>query len=148
MLTKQDKKWVVDTVTTALAIQTEVLTKVFTVLIQTTINKAINDLRIELTQVIADGFAECASAKEMAEVKANIGSLEQRFAWMHKTMITKDYFDERMRAHTMKEEVVAKQQSQKMARLVHVLNAKKVFRVKEANAILSLQPFPQKLLSK
>lgn len=152
MLSKQDKKWVKDTVggalTGALAIQTEILTKTFSELLIKTVHRAINELRIELTQVMAEGFAECASSKEMAEVKANLGSLEQRFTWMHGAMVTKDYFDERMRDHVLKEETIHKQHSQKTARLVNILRNKKMIKTGEANLVLACQPHSQKLLSK
>lgn len=147
MLDKNDKQWISNLLQEALARE------------RSWMKGALDEMLKDITQTMADGFSECASVKQMEEVKselaglktelgdakANIGSLEQRFTWMHGAMVTKEYFDKRMTEHKEKEEQMHKQQNRKTARLVHELHANGRLSTSQSNAILSLDPYPQKL---
>lgn len=140
MLNKQDKQWL------SQAFEQQNLQ------FDQKLDQKLNALRVELVQAMAEGFSECASAgqmerveKRVAGLEASVGSLEQKFSWVERNMVTKEYLDDRLGERSKKELILHKGQTHKISSFVQKLYTKGILSGKEANGILALEPFPHKI---
>ncbi|MEK7540008.1 MAG: hypothetical protein AAB558_02055 [Patescibacteria group bacterium] len=144
MLDQQDKEWILAVLGKALKQhgQTE----------RGWLNKKLDALRLELVQAMAEGFSECASAGQMERVEERLdrlegrmGSIEKKFAWVEDNMVTKEYLDIRLGERKKKEILLHTGHTKKISLFVQKLYDKNILSGKEANVILALEPFPQKV---
>lgn len=140
MLSKQDKQWLSQFLGKALEQQS------------TRFDQKLDALRVELVQAMAEGFSECASAgqmdrveKRVAGLEARVGSLEQKFSWVERNMVTKEYLDDRLGERSKKELLLHKGHNNKISSFVQKLYIKGILSGKEANGILALEPFSHKI---
>lgn len=154
MLSKQDKQWLSQFLGKALEQQS------------TRFDQKLDALRVELVQAMAEGFSECASAGQMdrvekrlssvedrlakveeglTRVQARTGSLEQKFSWVERNMVTKEYLDDRLGERSKKELILHKGHTNKISSFVQKLYIKGILSGKEANGILALEPFSHKI---
>lgn len=130
MLNEGDKKWIVEAVKSIVTTQ-------------------LDEKLGELARMVARGFNDCARKEQLEDVErrltSKIDALDSRLCHVEDVMVTRDYLDERLDVVKEKQRIVHKQQSYKTMRLVQVLEKKRVLGRKQANTILALEPYPQKL---
>lgn len=113
----------------------------------------------DVIKVMADGFRAVGYRFDQMDhrfdslegrvekLENRVGSLEQKFDWVENNIITKDYLDERLGIMKEKDKTIHSQLNIKIHRVVDVLDTHKLIGRKEANTIVSMEPFSQKLPS-
>lgn len=87
MLDRKDKEWILGAVTGIVDQRLEKglekgfeaqkvwFAKELKIQLKTELDQGLNKLRVELTDVMRDGFSECASARQVAELSGGVGQL-------------------------------------------------------------------------
>lgn len=97
---------------------------------------SLNDLAV----MINEGFD--AVDKRFTGVDERLDGMDQRFAKIEATMVTKDYLDEKLADLRGDLVVLTRKEDNKVRKLVDILKKRKVLSTKEADEILSMEPFP------
>lgn len=87
-------------------------------------------------------FAE-QTERRLEGLGSDIGSLKLDNVSIKSTMVTKEYFDEKMTGAQNDSVVLVRKEDRKLATLVDRLRDRKVLTEEDARAIFSLEPFPQ-----
>lgn len=158
MLSKEDKKWALETVNSVVNTAVTAATNSTVTLLSAQIEG--------LARMTARGFEACASKEELwavedrleaveghlsgvegrlTSVENHLGSLDSRLQHLEDIVVTKDYLDERLGIIKGKDFEIHKQLKMNSVTIVAELRRKKIIGPKRANTILAMQPFPQKL---
>lgn len=129
MLSYEDKKWIKDVILEGRQEDRD------------WVKKQLDDICL----VMAEGFAQTASATQLNQLDARVGSIEQRLKYVEENMVTMDYLDRHL--DDLKERQSTQIQHLKIGQvsLLKELKNKGIIAPKRANAIASLSPFPHKV---